>query len=61
MSELKNDADIRLCTINRADENDTVGIQLDSHIKERFHSVIITPGRDDEPSSKSSKFQIRRT
>ena len=45
--------DIRLCTINRADASDTFGIELNYHRKEQFHSLSITPGRDNGPSSKS--------
>jgi hypothetical protein len=44
--------DIRLCTINRADASDTFGIELNFHRKEQFHSLSITPGRDNGPSSK---------
>ncbi len=46
--------DIRLCTINRADASDTFGIELNFHRKEQFHSLSITPGRDNGPSSKTS-------
>jgi hypothetical protein len=46
--------DIRLCTINKADPNDTSGIELNYHRKEQFHSLTISPGRNDGPSSKSS-------
>lgn len=48
--------DIRLCTINRADPQDTFGIELNYHKKEQFHSLSITPGRENGPSSKSSHF-----
>jgi hypothetical protein len=51
-----NQEDIRLCTINRADPQDTFGIELNYHKKEQFHSLSITPGRDNGPSSKSSPF-----
>jgi hypothetical protein len=44
--------DIRLCTIHRADADDTVGISLNYHRRERFHSLDITPGRNNGPSSK---------
>ena len=44
--------DIRLCTIHRADAADTFGIELNYHRKEQFHSLSITPGRDNEASSK---------
>jgi hypothetical protein len=44
--------DIRLCTINRADPTDPFGIELNFHRKEQFHSLSITPGRDNGPSSK---------
>jgi hypothetical protein len=45
--------DIRLCKINRADATDTCGIELNYHRKEKFHSLSITPGRGDGPSSKN--------
>jgi len=45
--------DIRLCTINRADAADTFGIELNYHRREQFHSLSITSGRDDAPSSKT--------
>jgi hypothetical protein len=44
--------DIRLCTINRADATDTFGIELNFHRREQFHSLSITPGRENGPSSK---------
>jgi len=44
--------DIRLCTINRADPTDPFGIELNFHRKENFHSLSITPGRNNGPSSK---------
>lgn len=46
--------DIRLCTINRADTSDPFGIELNYHRKEQFHSLSITPGRDNGPSSKKN-------
>lgn len=48
--------DIRLCTINRADASDAFGIELNFHRKEQFHSLSITPGRDNGPSSKIFYF-----
>ena len=51
-----NQEDIRLCTINRADPQDTFGIELNYHKKEQFHSLSITPGRENGPSSKSLHF-----
>jgi len=45
--------DIRLCTINRADAADPFGIELNYHRREQFHSLSITSGRNDGPSSKS--------
>ncbi len=44
--------DIRLCTINRADGADTFDLELSFHRKEQFHSLTITPGQDNGPSSK---------
>lgn len=44
--------DIRLCTINRADATDTFGIELNYHRREQFHSLNLTSGRDNGPSSK---------
>ena len=51
--------DIRLCSINRGDETDTFGFELNFHRRERFHSLSISSGRDDKPSSKddSEKFE----
>lgn len=46
--------DIRLCTINRADTSDPFGIELNYHRKEQFHSLSITPGRDNGPSSRKN-------
>ncbi len=43
--------DIRLCTINRADPTDLFGIELNFHRQENFHSLSITPGQDNGPSS----------
>ena len=48
-----NQEDIRLCTINRADPQDTFGIELNYHKKEQFHSLSVTPGRENGPSSKT--------
>jgi hypothetical protein len=52
--------DIRLCTINRADPTDTFGIELNFHRKEQFHSLSITPGRDNGPSSKIIKLSFQK-
>lgn len=52
--------DIRLCTIHRADATDTFGIELNYHRKEQFHSLSITPGRDNEPSSKIIRIGFLR-
>ncbi|CAF0822274.1 unnamed protein product [Adineta steineri] len=46
-----NHEDIRLSTINRADAADTFGIELNFHRREQFHSLSITPGRDNGPSN----------
>jgi hypothetical protein len=48
--------DIRLCTINRANATDTYGIELNYHKRDQYHSMKITAGRDDAPSSKNFYF-----
>lgn len=47
--------DIRLCTINRADETDIFGFELNFHRRAGFHSLSIASGRDDKPSSKDER------
>jgi hypothetical protein len=45
--------DIRLCTINRANVTDTYGIELNFHRRDNYHSIKVTVGRDNAPSSKN--------
>ncbi len=45
--------DIRLCTINRANSEDTYGIELSFYKKYQYHSVRTIAGRDNGPSSKN--------
>ncbi len=47
--------DIRLCTITRANATDTYGLELNYHRRDHFHSLKLTSGRGNEPSSKNSK------
>lgn len=42
---------IRLCTINRADPDDTFGIELNYHRRDQYHSLSIISGRYNGPSS----------
>ena len=53
----RNNDDIRLCTIYRADPTDTFGIELNYHRREQFHSLNIVPGQNNE---RSSRFFINK-
>jgi hypothetical protein len=52
-------ADIRLCTIMRADATDPPGVVMNYNKKEQFHSLNIIPGRNNGPSSKKVFFFIK--
>lgn len=45
--------DIRLCTITRADSTDTYGLELNYHKRDNYHTLKITSGRNNGPSSKN--------
>lgn len=46
--------DIRLCTINRAHDKDTFGIEITSCPIELFYSIRILPNGNKKRSSKNS-------
>lgn len=57
-NEIPVQEDIRLCTIIRADPEDSVGIELSYHRLQHFHSLTVIPGRDNGPSSRIHAFIV---
>ena len=52
--------DIRLCTITRAHDKDTYGIEITSCPDELFYSIRILPSGNEKLSSKNSAWVIEK-